>query len=291
MAALEEEGYVWRPHISAGAVPSDKAYRFYVDTLTVEAELTSEEQRLLRHQFAQVGLDLEEWLALAAAMLARLAHNLALVTYPKVSDVRLKRLGLVGLQPTLALLVLVLYQARVRQTLLPLDVAIDQGELDRMANRLTETYEGLAHRDFKALPAEGNPLEKRVTEACVRLMVDEEAEGFEVTRLEGLSEFVGQPEFSQGERAIEVVETARLRLRFVLPRLLMGEPVTVVIGSENPEETLRDVSLVLAPYGAEGLSRGVLGVLGPRRMPYDRSITAIRYLSSLLNEAMSQYYS
>ncbi|MBI2917461.1 MAG: heat-inducible transcription repressor HrcA [Chloroflexi bacterium] len=290
MAVLEEEGYVLRPHVSAGAVPSDKGYRVYVDTLAQEAGLTAEEQRLLRHQFAQVGVDLEEWLGLAAAMLARLAHNLALVTYPKVTEVRLKRLGLVGLQPTLALLVLVLYQARVRHTPLPLEAAVEQGELDRVANYLTDLYQGFTLHEFKALPGEASAVGKRALEACSRLMMEEEAEAFDAPLVEGLGEFAGQPEFSHTEKAIEVVELARVRLRYLLPRLLMEDPVRVIIGTENPEEELRSLTLVLAPYGAKGLSRGVLGLMGPTRMPYDRSISAIRYLALLLNEAMSHYY-
>lgn len=289
VVALEEAGYIHRPHISAGAVPLEKAYRYYVDSLPEEMGLTSEEQRLLRHQFAQLGLGLEEWLALAAVMLARLAHNLALVTYPKASSVRLKRVGLVGVQPSLALLVLVLYQARIKQAPLPLEV-VDQGELDRIASRLTQLYQGLSSAEFRLPPQGLSLVERRVLEACFKLMREEEIEAYEVPLVEGVEELFGQPEFRWGEKVIEVVEIAQRRLRYVLPRLLPQGPVRVIIGSEGREEGLQDLSLVLASYGDPGRAQGVLGLLGPTRMPYDRSISAVRYLSALLNEALSHYY-
>jgi len=290
MAELEEAGYISRPHISAGAVPQDKGYRYYVDSLPAEVEMSPAEQRLIRHQFAQVGPELERWLGLAAAMLARLAHNLALVTHPRVYNPRLKRLGLIALRPTLALLVAVLHQARMRQLPLPLEEAASQEELDRAAHHLTALYQGLTRQEIQAREASLSSLEARALDACLGLMAEEEAEYYETPLIEGLGELFGQPEFTLAEKVIELVEIARGRLRYLLPQLLVEGPVRVIIGRENPEEALRSLSLVLAPYGVGGQFQGVLGVLGPTRMPYQRSISATRYLSSLLNEAIMHYY-
>src|SRR5579884_877723 len=106
MAALEDEGFIAQPHTSAGRVPSDKGYRYFVEFLMPEQALSPEEQRMIDHQFYQVQLDTDQWVRLAAAVLARAAMNAAVITAPKLLDVRLKHIQLVQVQPRLALLVM-----------------------------------------------------------------------------------------------------------------------------------------------------------------------------------------
>ena len=140
---LEEEGYIVRPHISGGGVPSDKRYRYYVESLSQDAERTSvEERRMLAHLFHQVERELDEWTRLAAVLLSRTVHNVAVVTFPKEAESRVKHLKLVSLQQSLAMLILLLHQAKLKQQLIAFseNVLIMDfiGENDIPAPRLIE---------------------------------------------------------------------------------------------------------------------------------------------------------
>ncbi len=129
MAYLEKEGYILRPHTSAGSVPTDKGYRYYVETLG-DLELPLVEQRLISHLFHQVERRLEEWLILTARLLARLVQTAVVVSKPKAKNSRLKHLELVSLKDTLALLILILYGARIKQELISFDRAMSISELE-----------------------------------------------------------------------------------------------------------------------------------------------------------------
>ncbi len=139
MAHLEQEGYITRPHPSAGSIPSDKGYRFYVESLS-DVKLPLAEQRLISHLFHQVEGDLEEWLSLTANLIARLAQNVAVVTMPKPGDCQFKHLELVALQDSLVLVILVLHGAKVKQQLINFDQVISQLQLTATANKLNAAY-------------------------------------------------------------------------------------------------------------------------------------------------------
>jgi len=136
MARLEQEGYITRPHPSAGSIPSDKGYRYYVESLS-DIQLPLAEQRLISHLFHQVEeRQMEEWLRLAATLMARLAQNLAVVTMPKPISCHFKYLELVALQNSLALIVLVLHGTKLRQQLVTFDQVMSQAGLTAIANKL-----------------------------------------------------------------------------------------------------------------------------------------------------------
>jgi heat-inducible transcriptional repressor len=128
MAWLEEEGYILRPHTSAGSIPSDKGYRFYVESLE-NVGLSPAEQRLISHLFHQAQSDVSEWLSLAAELIARMVQNVAIVTVPKSSASKFKHLELVALQDSLALIVLVMHGAKLKQKLINFETIVTQAEL------------------------------------------------------------------------------------------------------------------------------------------------------------------
>mgnify|MGYP001149555115 CR=1 FL=1 len=112
MAYLEQEGYITRPHSSAGSIPTDKAYRYYVELVIEDIKLPLAEQYMMYELLQETKEEIEEWLKLAAMWLARFVHNIAIITYPKATQCRLKHLDLVALQDFVALLILVLYEAK-----------------------------------------------------------------------------------------------------------------------------------------------------------------------------------
>jgi heat-inducible transcriptional repressor len=290
MAHLEQEGYIIRPHPSAGSIPSDKGYRFYVETIS-DIELPLAEQFLISHLFHQVEREMEEWLSLAATLTAQLVQNVAIVAMPKTAKCQFKHLELVALRESLALVVLVLHGARLKQQLITFDKAIAQPELTRIANKLNKAYTGLSRDKISAKKLKLSPAEKQVTECLLNIMQAEDEHEFEPSRLDGLHFTLNQPEFRQGQRGLALMELAEGHnlLQSVAPRGL-GGGVQVIIGKENKAKAIQDCSVVISRYGLPEEAVGIMGVVGPTRMPYARTISTVGYLSSVLNRLVAELY-
>ncbi|HKZ50803.1 MAG TPA: heat-inducible transcriptional repressor HrcA [Dehalococcoidia bacterium] len=290
MALLEDEGYVTHPHTSAGRVPSDKGYRYYVESLMPEEELPEEEQSALRREFRRRAREREDSLRLAAAVLAQLAYNLALVTGPLGPPVRFRYVHLVLLQDLLALMILVLQQAHLRQHLFPLSTAVTQEEMEMAANKLNHLFQGLSAAEIRGRSWEISPLEEQVAYSVLGVMEEEETGGSAEPYVQGLRHVLSQPEFIQNaDKVLHILELLdQPDLARTIPlSSIGGERVTVIIGSENRHEAIRDCSLIIGRYGEPGGMRGTLVVLGPTRMRYSRTIAAVRYIAALLSEMAS----
>jgi heat-inducible transcriptional repressor len=291
MAHLEEEGYIIRPHTSAGGVPSDKGYRYYVESLN-EVALPLAEQRLISHLFHQVEGKLEEWLSLTAALIAQLAHNVAIVTMPKPADCKFKHLELVALRDSLVLVVLVLHGARIRQWLVTFEEVISQPQLMAIANKLNAAYSGLTSSQISAKDIELFPPEQQVTQGLLQVMQAEDEQDYEEPYLDGWHFMLNQPEFAQSHQMsalMELVEQRRL-LGTIIPHRLPGQGVQVIIGQENEAEIIQNYSVVLSRYGLSDQAAGAIGVIGPTRMPYARTLSTIGYLSLVLSGLVSELY-
>jgi len=292
MVSLEDEGYLMHPHTSAGRIPSDKGYRYYVETLMQEEELPNEIQRTIRHQFYQVSGSLEEWAKLAAAVIARWAGNLALVTAPHASRARIRWLELVEMRPGVVLLVVVLRDGRVHQQTVAVTGALSQDELTVIAQRLSGLLSGLSAAQAQREPTELAPFEEDVRQAVGRVLEAEDASSYAPAYLEGLRAMLSQPEFARTETMLGFLE---LLDEQSLPRLIpfhwagRGD-VAVIIGEENPQDAMRQCSLVVAQYGQPAGVAGALGVLGPTRLSYDRATSIVRYMRALLGELVAVYY-
>ncbi len=291
MAHLEKEGYIIRPHPSAGSIPSDKGYRYYVESLS-DIELPLAEQLLISHLFHQVERELEEWLSLAATLTAQLVQNVAIVTIPKPANSRFKHLELVALRDSLALVVLVLHGARLRQQLITFDQVIPQPELSTMANKLNAAYSGLARAKISAKKIKLSPTEQQVTDCLLKIMQDEDEQEYEHSSLDGLHFTLNQPEFRHSQRGQALMELVddRSLLRSIAPGERGSQGVQVIIGKENRAETIQDCSVVISQYGLPQEAVGIVGVVGPTRMPYARTISAVDYLSSVLNQLAAELY-
>ena len=291
MSRLEDEGYITRAHHSAGGVPSDKGYRFHVESLK-DVSLSESEQRLFSHIFHQVERDMEKWLSLAATLLAQQAQNMAVVTTPRPTGCRFKHMELLSLQDTLVLVVLVLNGARVKEQLITFDEPMPQSTLTVIANKLNAAFPGLNREQVAKQEMELSPAEEQIKEILSRMMQDEDEQAYEEPYLDGFHFMLSQPEFTRSDRMrslMELVEGRRL-IKTILPKGLASQKVTVVIGAENEDETFHDYSLVLSRYGTSNEAVGTVGVLGPTRMSYAHTIPAVNYLSRILSELMSGLY-
>jgi heat-inducible transcriptional repressor len=292
MAALEEEGYIAQPHTSAGRVPTDLGYRYYVEALMREERVPEELEQMIRHQFHQAARELEEWARLSAAILAGRLRNAAVVTTPRSPEPRLRWLELVSVHDYLALLVVVLEEARVLQQTLALDRPISQEELTGIARKLNDLLAGKSAaqiREQRLLPA---PVENSIAGATAGLIESTEEGGSDAGFLDGLRDLLGQPEFTQGERILGLMELLEERN---LPRAIPASPgaaadISIIIGSEHPIDAMQVCSVITTRYvGPSGL-RGSLSVVGPTRMDYPRTVSMVRYMSTLMEELLGVYF-
>jgi len=293
MVSLEDEGYLMQPHTSAGRIPSDKGYRYYVESLMDEEELPDEIQRTIRHQFYQVGGSLEEWARLAAAIIARWAGNLALVTAPHAPRARLRWLELVEMRPGVVLLVVVLRDGRVHQQTVPVTDELSQEDLTLIAQRLSGLLGGLSAARAQREPSNLTPFEEEIRQAVVRILETEDASSYAPAYLEGLRAMLSQPEFAQPATMLgflELLDEQSLPRLIPFHRAAPGGGVAVIIGQENPQNAMRQCSLVMARYGRPAGVAGALGVLGPTRLSYDRATSIVRYMRLLLSELLARYY-
>ena len=286
MADLEGQGYIRRPHVSAGGVPSDKGYRYYVESLDDTAELPRGLQNNIRDRFSRAQRDPEVWVQLAATVLSQTADNMAIVTFPRAVSTKLKNIQLVYLQEFLALLIIVLQEARLRQQLLPLEEPTSQGELTEIANRLNDSLAELTYPEIAAKQLELRHLEEVVRDDTIAILKEVEAEAALGHCVDGLRLLLGQPEFAETRRAKEIVEI--LEERVLLKSILSETPdegaTAVFIGEENREEALRQYSVIVSQYGIPHQASGTIGVIGPTRMEYASVIGGVRFLSSFMSE-------
>lgn len=294
MARLEELGYLTHPYTSAGRVPTDQGYRYFVERLLQETELPLSEQRTIAHQFQQIRRDVEEWMPLAASVLARTTRSAAVVTAPQAAQARYRHLQLISTQGRLVLLILVLQGGLVKQQVLTLSEPVPQPALSEAADRLNQlcatlTAEEIAPR-IPGLPC----FEAEIARLVVDIMLRADAITAEGVYHDGLSTLLQEPEFTEGIHVQGVLRVLEERsfLEAVLADALGSAvgSVRVMIGGEGRFNELQACSLVLSRYGVAGLATGALGVLGPTRMGYGRAISTVRFVASLLSELVHEAF-
>lgn len=292
MAKLEEDGYISQPHTSAGRVPTVHGYRYYVEALMREQEVPDDLQYTIRHQFHQAARELEEWARLAAAVMASSLRNAAVVTTPHSPEPRLRAVEIVGVHDSLALLVVVLQEARVLQQTLSLERPLTQDELTQIARKLNDLLAAKSATEIRAVAPTVRPAETPFVDATASLIEAAEGHSVEPSFMEGLREMLAQPEFSEGGRVLQILEVFDERnIGRAIPAGRSRErDVTVVIGDEHPLHAMRVCSVITTRYkGPSGL-RGTISVVGPTRMHYPRTISMVRYMSGLMEELLGVYF-
>jgi heat-inducible transcriptional repressor len=298
LADLESAGLLSHPHTSAGRVPTEQGYRYYVESIVDSVPLPPVEQLMIRHQFGQVEYASEHWFRLAATTIATLTRAAGLATPAKPASAHLRHLDLVSISDRMASLILVLREGALRQVLCSLDATVDQDRLSLVAARLNELLDGRTAEQAEAILAslpEDDPsadLLRKIGERVLRALSEFDAAAIEELFSDGLLNVMAAPEFAQSEKLRRVF--AALEDRAFLARLISGVAgpgsVRIYIGSENPAEEMADVSLVLASYGQPSRAMGVIGVLGPTRMAYPQAIGTVRFVSGLMNELVDHLY-
>lgn len=293
MAALTEMGYLRQPHTSAGRVPTEDGYRFFVGQLMHQVELPTAIQNTITHQFFQARHDVEQWMRLAASILAHQSQSISMVTAPHAEKSRYKHLELISTQGRQMLMVMVLACGEVSQQILTLTEPVPQEQLNQVANALNQICGGHITGEIAALPARSDTLEKDILALIMQDMQTADGRVSGEIYLDGLTNVLTEPEFTDSDearRALRLFEERSL-LQDLLARTIMNSNVgglQVLIGGEGGWEELRQCSMILARYGVPGLATGTLGVLGPMRMSYTRTIPTVRFMADLLSDLVTE---
>jgi len=301
LSDLEALGLLTHPHTSAGRVPTDAGYRYYVQVLADEWAIPAVEQRMIRHQFGQVEFASEHWFRLAASTLAANTGTAGLATTAKPTAARVRRVDLVAVQDRLALMIVLFREGTMKQTLQNLPAPTAQDQLDRVAGLLNVLAVDRTADEIAAaltdLPrgAESNDdldLLVRIGEGLVRTMREFDAASIDDLFSDGLLNVMAAPEFDRSEKVRSVFAALenRVYLGSLVEAVARAGSIQIYIGHENSPLEMQEVSLVLAPYGRVGRAIGVVGVLGPTRMPYAQAIASVEFVSGLMNELVEHLY-
>ncbi|MDH3943986.1 MAG: heat-inducible transcriptional repressor HrcA [Anaerolineae bacterium] len=293
MSALCSGGFLRQPHTSAGRIPTEEGYRFFVGELMQRPTIPESVRHTISHQFYQARHDVDQWMRLAASVLAARSQAVSLVTSPQSGSARFKHLELILTTGRQVLMVVVLMNGEVRQQMLVLSETVTQEKLSSTADQFNRRYSGKATRELLSSPKDVSALEqdifRLVTEEINRTEMTISGEVYQ----DGWSNVLAEPEFSASEdarKAIRVFEERPL-LDDLLTQTVMNSDiggVQVLIGGEGTWEELSDFSLVLARYGTPELATGFLGVLGPLRMSYGNAITTVNFIGGLLSNLISE---
>ena len=302
MAALERAGLLIQPHTSAGRIPTDAGYRYFVHhLLSDKGELNLAEQRTIRREFRHMRQEMDQWLRLSTSILARTSQIAALATAPRSAQCHFKHIELVGIQDTKVLVVLVLQAGTVKQQLLDLDEPMDQDELRKISNELNHHLGGLGLDAISQTFSDLSVFACEIALLVVKIMqrLDNHIGGH-IYR-DGLSLILESPEFAGNnsiQNLVRVFEERTLLQQVVEQYNDDGYHITsseddqvhVMIAGDGLFAELAETSLILGRYGVLDQATGVLGVIGPLRMSYARNISAVRFVATLMSEIVEEMY-
>ncbi len=295
LAALEKEGFLTHPHTSSGRVPTDKGYRFYVDSLMQLQQLTQEEEQRIEKEYESQRGALDSVMQETSKMLSMLSHYTGFVLTPSPAVDHLKRLELVKVDRDRLLAVLVTDAGVIRHKIMDLDQDVNSTELIAINRLLNKNVYGISVNDisaeiFKRLQQEKikqvkyiSIMEKLVQQAFA---LDEEGELY----LEGTSNILSQPDFADYDKVrniFKVIDEKKM-LCELLEEKVSHEGIKVIIGEETPCKELQECSIVTSTYRAGDKTLGALGIIGPKRMEYSKMIALVNYFSKLINKTLSK---
>jgi heat-inducible transcriptional repressor len=291
LAALEESGHVYQPHISAGRIPTDSGYRAFVDGIVESGEgvaLTAEEREAVSSCYLHFERQLSDLMRETSALLSKLTSHVAVVLAPVLERSRIKRIDLVPLGPRRALLVVITEAGRVTDRHVEFAEDVAEQELRDAERVLNEAFDGKLADELRTtapdLPAGARSVAAAVLGEVIGCLgeVDEE----QLYR-GGTASLLGQPEFTDSRMVrplLALLEDGYAMLG-VLDGAMETSGLLVRIGHENPTEGLQNVSIVAGSYGV-GRAEGIVGLIGPTRMDYERAMSAVRYVADSLSEAL-----
>jgi heat-inducible transcriptional repressor len=293
MSDLEDSGYINHPHTSAGRVPTDKGYRYYVDSLMDIEKLNSKEKSLIDRSLNILLDETDELVKITSKLLSSITKQIACVTYPNLESGTLEKIQIISLASTRILVVISIKSGLVKTITMELDSEIKESQIESVQTLLNERLSGLSFTEIRDtfkerfLDVEDNqkPIIRLFVDSVEKLFKDDiTSERLIVT---GAKNIIQQPEFENPENFQSIIEL--IEDKDVIIHIMekssgsRSEEVYISIGSENIEKKLKEYSFVSKEYNF-GQIKGTLGIIGPKRMEYSKIVAIVDYLATVLSE-------
>jgi heat-inducible transcriptional repressor len=297
MSDLEDRGLLHQPHTSAGRIPTDRAYRLYVNRMLGRPRPVADaDAQAIDRALSSTRGEIPELLAEASRQLSAFSNQVGLVLAPELGRIIIERLEFVQLSQRRIMAILVGRSGVVHNRILDIDEALAQPELEHIGRYLTENFAG------RTLPRMRELLRKRISEERAvydKLVANSLKLGSQATAVEagegevfvdGASNLFESPEFADFDVIRSLLKTLEEKERLIglLSQLLDGEGIRVIIGDENPLSDLARCSVVASTYGAEGQVMGSVGIVGPTRMQYSKVIPLVDHLARVISRFLSE---
>lgn len=297
MSDLEDTGFIDHPHTSAGRVPTDKGYRYYVDSLMEIQKLKIADKGIIDKSLDQNILESDELLKIASRLLSTITNQIACVTYPTLDKGILEKIQLVSLTSTRLLVVVSIKSGLVKTITLEFTSEIGNIKLQKVETLLNERLNGLTFQEIRNTVKERfvdvgeneKPVIRLFVESVDKIFNDNHKE--DKLLISGATNVIQQPEFDDPEKfqsVIELIEDKDIIIHIMDKKKAAGaSDLLISIGSENENEKFYEYSLITKEYSF-GETSGTLGIIGPKRMEYSRIIAIIDYLSKILSNTLTQ---
>ena len=296
MSDLEDSGFINHPHTSAGRIPTDKGYRYYVDALMEIQKLKNSDKGFIDKNLDQNILETDEILKIASKLLSTITKQIACVTYPTLDNGILEKIQLVILSSTRLLIVVSIKSGLVKTMTLEFESEVESEKLHKVESLLNERLNGLTFQEirktFKDRLSDIGDAEKPI----IRLFIDSVDKIFKDHKKEdklvitGATNIIQQPEFDDPgkfQSVIELIEDKDIIIHIMDKRRTENKNnVLISIGSENEEEKFNEYSLITKEY-TFGETSGTVGIIGPKRMEYSKVVAIVSYLGDMLSEVLT----
>ncbi|MBI5740501.1 MAG: heat-inducible transcription repressor HrcA [Nitrospirae bacterium] len=294
MARLEEMGYIIQPHTSAGRVPTEKGYRFYVDTLLEERKLSLKKKvsRELSNRLTIPG-DCNKIIKEAAKTLSLYSHCLAIAVPPKADEMVLKRIKFIGYEKNKVLAILISENGLTYNKIIELDGVYTRKQLDKASNNLSNKFHGLTikkvrEKILEQLYNDGiacDQLISRLLTLCKDMFIAD-TDDFAFNSLFGASKLPDFATIKQIKKFLEAIEDKQVMLK-LLNRISDASGTRVFVGMENIIPSLKELSMVTSTYKNQREASGAIGIIGPTRMDYKNLIPLVEYTAGALTKILS----
>jgi heat-inducible transcriptional repressor len=290
LAELADLGYLAQPHTSAGRVPTDSGYRYFVDFLMDLEQIPDHVASFIENELRQAPADVQGMVEKVAMTVAAVTQNASVASAPQGSQARIKHVDLVSLEPTEVLLILLLEGNLLRQQVVAVSQEAGQPVLTKLASRFNATLAGRGSEEVRrSYESTALGLEKELIGRVVAVLDLYEKGSESLVVHDGVRNLLRQPEFAESSRLHQVLEVLEeTRYLTVLLHQLIGESdLQIVIGSENASSQLQGCAVVLTTYGPSNRLKGVLGVIGPTRMAYSQTVARLQAVARSASDRMA----
>ncbi len=296
MAELEDIGYISHPHTSAGRMPTDKGYRYYVDSIMETKQLTSDEKVFVEGILGQEADELEDLIKRAGKIISQLTGQASLVSFPCAKRRTFKRIELIPATKTKIYALLFTAQGLVKHSIFEVPEVFEESELSKVSKFLNEELDGLQLNDIaghmlRKVLGESDPFQYLFKEASELLnlshILDESEERF---LLEGAHHIIEQPEFREAEKVMGLLKAleGEEEILDIMEQGLNEEKASIHIGAENLFDDIKDCSIVMSNYRIGNQNIGSIGVIGPTRMDYSRAVPAVVYVCNSFSRLLAR---